>query len=300
MNWENSIKEFISYLKIERSLSENSVESYNTDIIKLYHFTQSFYPNINPESIELKHIKEFLIWINELNMSARSQSRILSGIRAFYKYLLNEDYINIDPTELVEFPKIGRKLPEFLSTDEIDSIINAIDLSKDEGHRNRAIIETLYSCGLRVSELVNLKISNFYFDELFIRVQGKGKKERLIPISKKAIKEIKNYLVSYRNHLEIKKGCEDFLFLNRRGNKITRVMIFIIVKELVVKAKIQKNVSPHTFRHSFATHLVEGGADLRAVQEMLGHESIITTEIYTHLDREYLRDAILRFHPRSR
>ncbi|OFX54352.1 MAG: site-specific tyrosine recombinase XerD [Bacteroidetes bacterium GWA2_30_7] len=299
MNWLSTIKEFESYLKIERSLSANSVEAYEDDMYKLYQFIQFKYPEVNPENVTLKILQEFILWINELGMSARSQARVLSGIRAFYKYLIMEDLIDSSPAELLEFPKIGRKLPEFLSITEIDNLIAAIDLSKPEGHRNRAIIETLYSCGLRVSELVNLKISHIYFDESFIKVMGKGSKERLVPISPKAIKEINNYKISYRNHLNIAKGFDDFLFLNRRGKKLTRVMIFTIIKGLATKIGLQKSISPHTFRHSFATHLVEGGADLRAVQEMLGHESIITTEIYTHLDREYLRDAIIRFHPRS-
>lgn len=299
MNWLSSIKEFESYLKIERSLSANSVEAYEDDMHKLYQFIQFKYPDLNPDKVTLKILQEFILWINELGMSARSQARVLSGIRAFYKYLIMEDLIDSSPAELLEFPRIGRKLPEFLSITEIDNLINAIDLSKPEGHRNRAILETLYSCGLRVSELVNLKISHIYFDEGFIKVMGKGSKERLVPISPKAIKEINNYKISYRNHLAVAKGHEDFLFLNRRGKKLTRVMIFTIIKGLATKIGLKKTISPHTFRHSFATHLVEGGADLRAVQEMLGHESIITTEIYTHLDREYLRDAIIRFHPRS-
>lgn len=299
MNWLSSIKEFESYLKIERSLSANSVEAYEDDMYKLYQFIQFKYPDLNPDKVTLKILQEFILWINELGMSARSQARVLSGIRAFYKYLIMEDLIDSSPAELLEFPRIGRKLPEFLSITEIDNLINAIDLSKPEGHRNRAILETLYSCGLRVSELVNLKISHIYFDEGFIKVMGKGSKERLVPISPKAIKEINNYKISYRNHLAIAKGHDDFLFLNRRGKKLTRVMIFTIIKGLATKIGLKKTISPHTFRHSFATHLVEGGADLRAVQEMLGHESIITTEIYTHLDREYLRDAIIRFHPRS-
>ncbi|OFX18277.1 MAG: site-specific tyrosine recombinase XerD [Bacteroidetes bacterium GWA2_31_9] len=299
MNWLTTIKEFESYLKIERSLSVNSVEAYEDDMYKLYQFIQFKYPELNPEKVTLKILQEFILWINELGMSARSQARVLSGIRAFYKYLIMEDLIDSSPAELLEFPRIGRKLPEFLSITEIDNLIAAIDLSKAEGHRNRAILETLYSCGLRVSELVNLKISHIYFDDGFIKVMGKGSKERLVPISPKAIKEINNYKISYRNHIAIAKGHEDFLFLNRRGKKLTRVMIFTIIKGLATKIGLQKTISPHTFRHSFATHLVEGGADLRAVQEMLGHESIITTEIYTHLDREYLRDAIIRFHPRS-
>lgn len=241
-----------------------------------------------------------ILWINEMGISARSQARIISGIRNFFEFLVLEDEIKDDPTELLELPKIGKKLPEVLDKEEIDALINAVDVSKYEGHRNRAILETLYSCGLRVSELVNLKITNLYFTEGFIRVIGKGNKERLVPVSDTVEKEISFYLHAMRNHMEIKAGNEDILFLNRRGSKLTRVMIFTIIQNLAQKIKLQKSISPHTFRHSFATHLVEGGANLRAIQEMLGHESITTTEIYTHLSDDMLKEAIISYHPRSK
>jgi integrase/recombinase XerD len=299
MNWELRLKEYKGFLLIEKSLSQNSVEAYLRDMQKLLQFLELKKIKIAPEKITYDLLREFIAWLNELGVSERTQARIISGIKGFYKFLLMEDYIENDPTSLLEAPRIGRKLPEVLSIFEIDKLVSSIDLSKPEGHRNKAIIETLYSCGLRVSELINLKLSNMYFQDGFIRVEGKGDKERLVPIGEKAIKEISFYTVNYRNHLVIKKEAEDIVFLNRRGNKLTRIMIFTIIKDLTVLSGIQKNVSPHTLRHSFATHLVEGGADLRAVQEMLGHESILTTEIYTHLDREYLRDTILRHHPRA-
>ncbi|HBF89165.1 MAG TPA: site-specific tyrosine recombinase XerD [Bacteroidales bacterium] len=299
MNWEENIKDFVSYLKLERSLSNNSIEAYRNDIIKLHQFVLHTSLNLNPVQLKLDHIQNFIFWINELGMSARSQARVTSGVKSFYKFLLIEDAIESDPTELLEAPKTGRKLPEFLSIEEIDELISAIDLSKEEGHRNKAIIETLYSCGLRVSELINLKITNLHFDDGFIRVLGKGSKERLVPIGKKAIFEIELYKNNYRNKLKIDPKFQNILFLNRRGKQLTRIMIFTIVKNLATAINLKKNISPHTFRHSFATHLIERGADLRAVQEMLGHESILTTEIYTHLDREYLRETIIEFHPRS-
>jgi integrase/recombinase XerD len=300
VTWEEANKEFTNYLRIERSLSANSVEAYDDDLNKLRQFVESTGRNIIPEKITYPDLQEFLVWVNELGMSARSQARILSGVRTFYKYLLLDDIIDTDPTKLVESPKIGRKLPTVLSVEEIDLLLGAIDMSKPEGRRNKAMLETLYSCGLRVSELVGLKLSNVYFDMGFIRVTGKGDKERLVPISGKAIREIRNYLPD-RNSLisRTDKESENIVFLNRWGKKLTREMIFTIIKRLAIAIDLKKTISPHTFRHSFASHLVEGGADLRAVQEMLGHESILTTEIYTHLDREYLRDAILRFHPRS-
>jgi integrase/recombinase XerD len=299
MDWKFHITGFRTFLKLEKSLSVNSIEAYINDVSKLITYLEIKNCNLPPESITLSNLKEFIKWINELGLSARSQARIISGIKAFYKYLLLEDIIETDPTTLLETPKIGRKLPEVLSVEEIDLIISHIDLSKPEGQRNKAMIEVLYSCGLRVSELINLKLSNIFFEQGFIRVIGKGNKERLVPIGSKAIHEIEFYLID-RNKLSfISKESEDILFLNRRGRKLTRVMVFTIIRDLVEKSGIKKNVSPHTFRHSFATHLIDGGADLRAVQEMLGHESILTTEIYTHLDREYLRDAIIRFHPRS-
>ena len=300
MIWQSYIKGFKAFLQLERSLSVNSIEAYIHDIEKFVQYLDCQKLNITPEKIELKHLQDFLKWINELGMGARSQSRIISGIKAFYKYLLLEDIIKVNPTELLESPKIGRRLPDTLSVEEINKLIEAIDLSKPEGVRNKAILETLYSCGLRVSELTGLKISNLYFNEGFIKIIGKGDKERLVPIGNSAQKHINIYLENIRNHLAVKKDSEDILYLNKRGGKISRVMIFIIIKELAGKIGLKKTISPHTFRHSFASHLVDGGADLRAVQEMLGHESIITTEIYTHLDREYLRDAIMQFHPRAK
>jgi len=297
MSWKQSIKEFKTYLKIERSLSDNTIDSYLRDVRKLAKFTEE--KELNELQITKAEVKEFIAFINTEGISARSQSRIISGIKAFYKYLILEDYISVNPTELIESPKIGLKLPDTLSIFEIDSLISAIDLSHPQGERNRAILETLYSCGLRVSELTNLKLSNIRFKEGYVKVVGKGNKERFAPIGSSAIKFLKIYLNEIRNHQNIKKGSEDIVFLNRRGNKLTRVMIFTIIKQLAEKIGLKKKISPHTFRHSFATHLIEGGADLRAIQEMLGHESITTTEIYTHLDREYLRDAILQFHPRA-
>lgn len=297
--WDDLIKSFLYHLRIEKALSENSIDAYNRDIEKLHEFIDQKQAKISPQEITLLNLQAFIRYLNELGLHERSQARIVSGIKSFFKYLLLENEIQTDPSELLESPKIGRKLPDFLTIEEIDRILGAIDLSKPFGHRNHAIIETLYSCGLRVSELTNLRLSNLFFSQGFIKVVGKGNKERLVPISPRAMKEINNYLTSARNHQDIAPGNENFLFLNRRGKKLTRVMIFTIIKDLCEIAQIKKNVSPHTFRHSFATHLIDGGADLRAVQEMLGHESIITTEIYTHLDREYLRDTILRFHPRS-
>ena len=297
MSWKTSIKEFKTYLRIERSLSENTIDSYIRDVKKLSYFAEKI--NKSELKINKSDIKDFLKEINEDEISARTQSRIISGIKAFYKYLILEDYIKINPTELIESPKIGMKLPDTLSVHEIDSLLSAIDLSHPQGQRNRAILEVLYSCGLRVSELVNLKLSNIRFNEGYVKVLGKGNKERFAPIGSSALKYLKIYLKEVRIHQNIKKDSEDIVFLNRRGNKLTRVMIFTIIKQLAEKIGLKKKISPHTFRHSFATHLIEGVADLRAIQEMLGHESITTTEIYTHLDREFLRDAILTFHPRE-
>lgn len=297
MSWEKTIKEFKTYLKIERSLSDNTIDSYVRDIKKLSLFAEE--KKLNELQITKNEVKEFITIINKEGISARSQSRIISGIKAFYKYLILEDYIKVNPTELIESPKIGMKLPDTLSISEIDSLISAIDLSHPQGERNRAILEVLYSCGLRVSELTNLKLSNIRFKEGYVKVVGKGNKERFAPIGSSAIKYLNIYLNEIRNHQNIIKGSEDIVFLNRRGNKLTRVMIFTIIKQLAEKIGLKKKISPHTFRHSFATHLIEGGADLRAIQEMLGHESITTTEIYTHLDREFLRDAIMTFHPRA-
>ncbi|HKL08350.1 MAG TPA: site-specific tyrosine recombinase XerD [Bacteroidales bacterium] len=299
MNWESTIIQFRNFLSLEKGLSQNTITSYERDINKLVQFLDIQQLAVPPHMITLKHLKDFISWINETGLHARSQARIISGLKAFYNYLLIEDSIEKDPTALLQSPNIGRKLPEVLSIDEIDRILGAIDLSKPEGQRNKAIIETLYSCGLRVSELINLRITNLYFKDGFIKVTGKGNKERLVPIGEKAIKEIRYYFQDRNLLSNIDKSGENIVFLNRRGKPLSRVMIFTIIKNLAKTAGIKKNISPHTFRHSFATHLIDGGADLRAVQEMLGHESIITTEIYTHLDREYLRDAIIRFHPRA-
>ncbi|MBI3133190.1 MAG: site-specific tyrosine recombinase XerD [Bacteroidetes bacterium] len=292
-------KDYQSYLKIEKSLSENSVLAYMRDYEKLMQFMEYSGSEKKPAEIVLRDLQEMIRWISEMGIAARSQARIISGMRNFFEYLVLEDEIKQDPTELLELPKIGRKLPEVLEKEEIDALLNAIDLSKNEGHRNRAIIETLYSCGLRVSELVNLKITNLYFEEGFIRVIGKGNKERLVPVSSTVEKEISLYRNFTRVHQDVKPGDEDILFLNRRGGKLTRVMIFTIIQQLAQAIRLRKSISPHTFRHSFATHLVEGGANLRAVQEMLGHESISTTEIYTHLSDDLLKEAIISYHPRN-
>lgn len=300
MDWNSSIKGFKSYLKLERSLSKNSIEAYIRDIEKLNQYFEFNKTKISPTDVQTKDIKEFLEWINELGMTASSQARVLSGVKSFYKYLMIEDLIKNDPASIVETPKLGRKLPDTLSLSEINQIIEAVDASSSEGMRNKALLETLYACGLRVSELVNLKLSDIYFEIDFLKVTGKGDKERFVPIGGTAKKLIKLYVDEVRVHQSIKKGEEDYIFLNRRGSRLTRVMVFTIIKRLAIKAGIKKSISPHTFRHSFATHLVEGGADLRAVQEMLGHESITTTEIYTHLDRNYLKETIISFHPRSK
>lgn len=299
MNWNIYIKGFKSFLSLEKSLSENSIEAYLHDVNKLVQFLEFQKYDLSPKDIQLKHLQEFVQWVNELGMTATSQARLISGIKSFYKYLLLENVLNVDPTALLEAPRLARKLPDTLSLAEINKLIDAIDLSRKGGQRNKAMLETLYSCGLRVSELVNLKIPNLFFNEDYIKVTGKGDKERLVPIGSVAIKQIEIYKDEVRCHLAIKKDQEDFLFLNNRGSKISRIHVFTTIKQLAFKARIKKKISPHTFRHSFATHLIEGGADLRAVQEMLGHESITTTEIYTHLDRDYLREAIIRFHPRS-
>ena len=298
MKLKNYQKGFESFLKLERSLSSNSIEAYLRDVDKLVQFFEFSRIDLSPQEIQSKHLSDFLAWLFDMGIGARSQARIISGIKAFYHYLLMEDIVKVDPTALIDTPKIGSKLPEVLSIEEIDKLIAAIDLSTNEGERNRAIIETLYSCGLRVSELTNLRLSNILEDEGFIRVIGKGRKERLVPYGKTVIKYIGYYKDQRRNHQKIKKGNEDILFLNNRGSQLTRVMIFTIVKNLASKIDLKRKISPHTFRHSFATHLVDGGADLRAVQEMLGHESITTTEIYTHLDSQYLKDEVTQFHPR--
>ena len=299
MNWKILIRQFRDYLKIERSLSGNSVEAYERDVVKFMQYLELVEPSVGPMQVKGKHIQLFLEYITELGMSAYSQARILSGIKAFFRFLLMEEIRDEDPSSLIDSPKLGRKLPDTLSFPEIEQLFQMIDLSTPEGARNRAMLETLYSCGLRVTELVELKISNLFFEDGFIKVLGKGNKERLVPIGRDARKFITIYRNEVRCHLKIVKGAENYVFLNRRGNKLTRVMVFTIIKDLVSKTGLNKTVSPHTFRHSFATHLIEGGADLRAVQDMLGHESITTTEIYTHLDRDYLKQIIKDFHPRS-
>jgi integrase/recombinase XerD len=297
MMWQSYLNGFKAFLQLEKSLSDNSVSSYLHDVNKLTSFFDGKQLALLPQDVTLTHLQDFTQWLFQQKSSARSQMRMISGIRAFYKYLLLENIVTVDPTELLDSPKTGRKLPDFLSVKEIDLLINSLDLSKPEGERNRAIIETLYGCGLRVSELINLKISNIYFNEGFIKVIGKGNKERLVPIGNTALKQIMIYLDTIRRHTTIRKGHEDILFLNRRGARLTREMIFTIVKNLCISAGIHKKISPHTLRHSFATHLIENGADLRAVQEMLGHASITTTEIYTHLDRSFLKKHILEHHP---
>lgn len=295
--WEVYKKGFLVHLQLEKSLSMNTIQAYGLDLEKLIQFIEIKGEKKGPDQITLQDLQEYIKWIAELGMSERSQARIISGIKSFYKYCLQEEITKKDPTELLSSPKLKRALPDTLTFEEIESIILQIDLSKPEGMRNKAMLETLYSCGMRVSEIINLKKSNLYLDVGFVRVIGKGDKERLIPIGAAAVKYLQIYLQEVRVHLEIAKGAEDVVFLNRRGNKLSRVMVFYIIKELAQKANVQKNISPHTFRHSFATHLVEGGADLRAVQEMLGHESITTTEIYTHLDRNFLRETLKKFHP---
>lgn len=297
-SWNRYIKDFVSYIKIEKGLADNSIHAYVNDVNKLKDFSES--KNLNPEDVKLQDLKEFIAELFDLGLSARSQARILSGIKQFYRFLIEDEIITVDPSELLEAPKLGRKLPEVLSIQEIDAMIDAIDLSKPEGHRNKAILETLYSCGLRVSELVNLQFEQLFFNEGFIRVIGKGNKQRLVPVSPTVEKEVGIYVNSIRNQLKIKPGNESYVFLNRRGAKLSRVMIFTIIKRLAETIGLEKSISPHTFRHSFATHLLEGGANLRAIQDMLGHESITTTEIYTHLDQSYLREAIISFHPRNK
>jgi integrase/recombinase XerD len=295
--WEPYKKGYKAYLQLERSMSEHSVDAYLHDVEKLTQWIQLSKDLKSPSDIDLKDLQSFVKWIGELGMTANSQARIISGIRSFYKYCLMEQICRQDPSTLLEAPKTKRKLPDTLSFEEIELVIAQVDQSSPEGGRNKAILETMYSCGLRVTELINLKLSCFFPDLGFVRVTGKGDKERLVPIGRDAIKYILLYTNHIRNLQPVQKGYEDIIFLNRRGKGLSRVMIFYIIKEMVYKAGIQKIVSPHTFRHSFATHLVEGGADLRAVQEMLGHESITTTEIYTHLDRDFLRDTLQRFHP---
>ncbi|MFI5162285.1 MAG: site-specific tyrosine recombinase XerD [Sphingobacteriales bacterium] len=299
MDWRSAIKGFQTYLKLEKGLSGNSVEAYTRDIEKLQQYAESLPAPLKPDAFRLNDLRNFIMWVNELGMLPSSQARVLSGVKSFYKYLLIEDIIKNDPAELLESPKKQRKLPTVLSIQDIESLLAAIDLSKPEGQRNKAIVEVLYSCGLRVSELTELKLSNLYLNIEFVKVLGKGSKERLVPIGGEAIKALKLWIENMRVHIPIKKGEEDMVFLNRRGTRLSRVYVFILIKQLAEMAGIKKVISPHTLRHSFATHLVEGGADLRAVQEMLGHESITTTEIYTHLDREYLKEVITSFHLRN-
>ncbi len=299
MKWEDSKKGFENYLRLEKSLSQNSIAAYVNDINKLMVFLDGSFKKLAPEKVKLNHLRSFVEHLNDRGVSPRTQARTISGIKSFFKYLLIEGKIQGDPTTLLESPKIGRKLPDVLTMEEIDTIIDAVDLEKPEGQRNKAMLETLYSCGLRVSELVNLKVTNLFFEQGFVKVEGKSEKERLVPVSEKAVVEINKYLSGYRKTLRISPESENVLFLNRRGKKLSRVMIFTIIKNLAQKVGMDKKISPHTFRHSFATHLISGGADLRAVQEMLGHESILTTEIYTHLDRDYLKSTISQFHPRS-
>lgn len=304
MDWKSTINGFLTYLRLEKSLSYNSVQAYRHDVRMLESFITGKHPGGGPGDLTSAHVEQFVAWMNKGTVRPRTQARVLSGIRAYYKYLVLENLVKKSPMDLIEGPKTGRKLPEVLSAAEIGEMISAIDMSSPEGQRNRAIIETLYGCGLRVSELVNLKISGIHSqghgEVGFLRIIGKGNKERLAPAGASAIKHIIIYKDLVRVHFKIKKEHVDFLFLNRFGRPMSRVTVFNIIKGLASKAGIKKNISPHTLRHSFATHLIEGGADLRAVQAMLGHESITTTEIYTHLDREYLRDTILSYHPRYR
>lgn len=298
--WDSSIKGYRQYLRLEKSLSANSISSYLNDLDKLIQYFELIKKDISPEQVQFQDLKAFIHWISDLGLAASTQARIISGIRGFFSYLLIEDRIQVDPTELLESPKLGRKLPDTLSFEEIEKLMSAIDRSKPGGERDKTILEVLYGCGLRVSELTELKISNIYFKEGFVRVIGKGDKERLVPIGDSALKQLDILLHQVRNHMEIKPAYVDHVFLNLRGTSISRISVFNLIKSLAKKANIQKSISPHTFRHSFATHLVEGGADLRAVQQMLGHESITTTEIYTHLDREYLKSVVNQFHPRAR
>ncbi|TKC10192.1 site-specific tyrosine recombinase XerD [Pedobacter polaris] len=299
MNTHSYLKGFKDYLKLERSLSKHSINAYLNDVDKLLQFYLAVDKELILNKVQLKDLREFITWLNEIGMQSNTQARVISGIKAFFTYLMQEEMIEEDPTALLEAPKLTRKLPDTLSIHEINKLIDAIDASKPEGMRNKAIIEMLYGCGLRVTELVELRISNIYAETEFIKVIGKGNKERLVPIGSVALKFLEIYVSQIRVHLDIKKGHEDFIFLNRSGSRLSRISVFNLIKSLALTTGIHKNISPHTLRHSFATHLIEGGADLRAVQEMLGHASITTTEIYTHLDRDYLRSVITQFHPRS-
>lgn len=299
MSWDSAIKSFESYLKIERSLSSNSIEAYLRDVQKLKEYIEIKQINLEAHELKGQHLQDFTVFLNQFGLEVSSQARLMSGLRAFYKYLLMIDRINEDPTEMLETPRLARKLPDVLTYFEIQQLFQSMDMSEPFATRNRAILEVLYACGLRVSELVEMRLTNLFLDIGFIKIIGKGDKERIVPIGAEAMKHLKFYLESERIHIKTDKANENIVFLNRRGKKLTRVMIFLIIKDLVAKAGIQKNVSPHTFRHSFATHLIEGGADLRAIQDMLGHESITTTEIYTHLDIDYLKETIMSFHPRN-
>ena len=299
MNKVAYINGFKAFLKLERSLSKHSIEAYLNDVAKLEQYFESLGRSINYTLLTIKDLRAFISWLNELGMQASSQARILSGIKAFFNYLMIEEIITEDPTHLIEAPKLSRKLPDTLNINEINVLIAAIDASQVDGMRSKAILEVLYGCGLRVSELSELRISNIFEETEFIKIIGKGNKERVVPIGSVALKFLGIYINQVRIHLPIKKGHEDFVFLNRFGSRLSRISIFTLIKTLSAKAGINKTISPHTFRHSFATHLIEGGADLRAVQEMLGHASITTTEIYTHLDRDYLRSVITQYHPRS-
>lgn len=299
MNTQSYLKGFKDYLKLERSLSVHSINAYLTDIDKLFQYYLAIDKDLNLNKVQLNDLRAFVTWLNEIGMQANTQARVISGIKAFFTYLMQEEIIQEDPTTLLAAPKLTRKLPDTLNINEINALIDAIDASKPEGMRNKAIIEMLYGCGLRVTELVELRISNIYKDTEFIKVIGKGNKERLVPIGSVALKLLEIYIQQIRVHLNIKKGHEDFIFLNRSGSRLSRISVFNLIKSLAIATGIHKSISPHTLRHSFATHLIEGGADLRAVQEMLGHASITTTEIYTHLDRDYLRSVITQFHPRA-
>jgi len=298
MKWQDALRDYQLYLKIERGLSLNSVENYSRDVNKLISFLEDNSIKTSPISISDDIVQQFIYEVSK-EINSRSQSRIISGLRSFFDYLIFENYRNDNPTSLIEAPKTGRKLPDTLSTEEIDLLISQIDLSNAQGERNRAMLETLYSCGLRVTELISLQLSDLFFDEGFIKVIGKGDKQRLVPINRNTQKYIDIYINQIRNHITIQKGFEDTLFLNRRGKQLTRNMVFIIIKDLAEKAGIKKKVSPHTFRHSFATHLLENGADLRSIQQMLGHESITTTEIYMHLDKSFLKGVVEKYHPRK-
>lgn len=298
MSWKSYIKSFNNYLRIERGLSENTISNYSLDIEKLEYFLAENSIEVNPITVSDEEIQLFIYHISK-QVNAASQARIISGLRSFFSYLIFEDYRNTDPMQLIEVPKIGRKLPDTLSVEEIDQIIEAVDLSKDEGERNRAMLETLYGCGLRVSELVTLKISDLFFEEGFVKITGKGNKQRFVPIGNQTEKFITIYKDQVRVHRPIQRGFEDILFLNRRGKPLTRAMVFTMIKGLVEKIGLKKNISPHTFRHSFATHLLENGADLRSIQLMLGHESITTTEIYVHLNKSHLTEVVNAFHPRK-